>query len=440
MNKASLITVGFVVVAAASLGAAISMRRVDLPPPTFEDTGELLFEKFSDPNVAASLSLKSWDTDAAQIVSFSVELKDGIWVIPSHNNYPADGTERMGKAAASFIDIRKDIVRSNDPLDHAKFGVLDPEAAEEEEGRGQRITISDESGTTLVDIIVGKAVPDKDGYRFVRYPDKPRVYAVKISIDISTNFVEWIEKDLLKLDRDTVVQVISNSYHVDEKVGAVADIDPMVFAIGSGETELYPEGGDEKAPPPGEWAVAEGTTVPAGKELNATKVKQVFGAASRVKIVGVRPRPARLNPMVLLSKGFFVNQETMQLYGNEGQLDIVAKDGVIYTLYFGEVTYDTGLSLTAGGPAEVDPKSATGEAADGDPDKGKANRYMFVMASYDEKLDQTKDEPPEEGKLRGKDRAEMLADRFGKWFYVIDDSSFTQMHKDPADFWRDVDK
>ena len=214
MNKASLITVAFVVVACASIGGAVAMRPVELAPPTFEDTGEPLFEKFTDPNLAASLEVKSWDTEDARLSSFSVEFKDGVWVIPSHNNYPADGTERMGKAAASFIDVRKDIVRSNDPQDHAKFGVLDPETAESEEGRGQRVTIKDASGTSLVDIIVGEEVPDKPGFRFVRYPDKPRVYAVKITVDISTEFVDWIEKDLLKLDRDSVVEVVSNS--VDE--------------------------------------------------------------------------------------------------------------------------------------------------------------------------------------------------------------------------------
>ncbi|HRI09360.1 MAG TPA: hypothetical protein PKW35_16175, partial [Nannocystaceae bacterium] len=120
MNRTTLLSV---VIALASLGAAIAMRPVVAEPKPYEDTGDALFPEFKDPELATSLEVVSWDDKQARLVSFKVEQKAGRWVIPSHNDYPADGTERMGKAAASFIDVRRDVVRSDRAEDHAAFGV-----------------------------------------------------------------------------------------------------------------------------------------------------------------------------------------------------------------------------------------------------------------------------------------------------------------------------
>ncbi|MEX1368217.1 MAG: hypothetical protein AB1Z98_34120, partial [Nannocystaceae bacterium] len=156
MNKSTII---MVVLALGSAGAAYSMRPQPLPPVQFEDTGEALFPEFTDPTVASNLEVVAWDEDEARVVTFQVMQKEGRWVIPSHNDYPADGTERMGKAAASFIDVEKDRYYGDNPADHAAFGVLDPDGDEGKgDEKGQRITIKDASDTVLVDIIVGKEV------------------------------------------------------------------------------------------------------------------------------------------------------------------------------------------------------------------------------------------------------------------------------------------
>jgi hypothetical protein len=433
MNRTTIVTIGIVVAAAACVAGAISMRPIDLPPPAFEDTGEVLFANFSDPNLAAALSVKAWDDKEARLTDFSVEMKDGRWVIPSHNDYPADGTERMGKAAASFLDVEKDIVRSDDPKDHPEFGVLDPEDPNAKDGeRGEHITIKDESGSILVDIIIGKDVENKEGFRFVRYPETNRVYAARIAPDISTNFVDWIEKDLLKLDRDTVVEIVSNSYRVDEKTQQVVESVPMKFVLEGGVEELYPESSEEapKPKPTGDWRPAEGVVIPPGKEFNPTKVKQTYGAASRMKIVGVRKQPKPLTDVALRAKGFFLSSDMSRLYGNEGELQIVCKDGVIYNLYFGEVTYDTGRALTAG--------EGEGEA-EGAGEEANANRYMFVHVTYDPERDQSATmPPPAEDELRSEPRAKALRARFDEWFYVIPNSSYSQMHKVPDDFFKDA--
>jgi len=419
MNRTTILTA---VVALASLGGALAMRPGPAPQVSYEDTGQLLFPSFTDPQQAASLEVIGWDDTAARNTSFKVELKDGRWIIPSHNDYPADGTERMGKAAASFIDVKKDIYRGDRPEDQSSYGLDDPTDANAKE-RGQRITIKDASGTVLSDVIIGKKVEDKEGYRYVRLPDQKRVYAVKIDVDISTNFTDWIEKDLLLLEQDQVVSFMSDTYKVDESQGKVTGSDPFLVK-------------KDAVDPEGSWLLAEGSAGIAGKELDPFKVKQAIGGLDRLQIVGVRPRPEMLTLQALQSKGFFVTRDGSRLYGNEGEVKAICDDGVVYNLYFGEVTHDSGLALTAGQegaePAAPKPEDeGEGEA------KKDANRYMFVDAFYDPTYDsKATGGNPEDAP--GAKRAKQLSARFGKWFYVISDASFKQIRKSKAEFFKDA--
>lgn len=417
MNRTTIVSV---VIALASLGAAIVAMPTKVEPKAYEDTGDLLFPGFSDPSLATSLEVVRWDEAQARLVSFKVEQKAGRWVIPSHNDYPADGTERMGKAAASFIDVRRDIVRSDRVEDHSAFGVEDPDKADGA-GRGQRVTIKDLGGAVLVDVIVGKDVEEKQGYRYVRFPGQKRVYAVKVKVEISTEFTDWIERDLLRIDSDSVVRLVSDSYRVDEAQAKVVDRDPLAV-------ELRAPMVDPSATP--EWEVVEGT-LPAGKVVDPSKVKAVISAIDRLNIVGVRPRPAQLTLNALQSKGFFVNPDGRRLFGNEGEVRAVAKDGVVYVLYFGEITLDTGLALTAGGAEEG--------AAAVNPEAGeqKANRYMFVDVAYDAEADQ-QPKPEDGSEPAGSARARSLQARFDQWFYVISDDSFKQIRKTKDELLKDA--
>ncbi len=430
MNRGTILMVA---IALGSAAGAWSMRPQVLPPATFEDTGEALFEGFTDPTVAASLSVVSWDEDQATVARFAVEQKEGRWVIPSHNDYPADGTERMGKAAASFVDVKKDTYFGDNPEDHAKFGVLDPEEGEGKgDEKGQRITIKDASGAVLVDVIVGKQPEGKSDTYYVRYPGEKRVYGSRLAVDISTEFADWIEKDLLRVEKDEIVKVVYDPYTVDENEGKVLGTDPVVADLAAGA--------DGKE----EWSAAEETQVPAGKVLDSSKVRQMASSVSNVKIVGVRPRPEQLTLQALQSKGFFVTPDGRRLFGNEGQASVITKDGIVYTLYFGEITFESGQALTAG---TADEGSEAPDAPEGE--GSAANRYMFVDVRYDAALDAgAQPEPAAEGEeppavdpaaqLKGAERAAKLRERFDAWFYVISDASFKQIHKERDELFKDA--
>jgi len=417
MNRTTILSI---VIALGSLALAVSMRPVEVATVAFEDTGTALFPSFTDPVQASYLEVVGWDDAAARATSFKVEQKAGRWVIPSHNDYPADAIERMGKAAASFIDVKKDVLRSERTEDHAVFGVEDPADANAK-GRGQRITIKDQAGTVLVDVIVGKKLEDKEGFRYVRLPDQKRVYASKIEVDISTNFADWIEKDLLKLEQDTISGFVSDPYTVDEAQGKVTNRDPLIIKREADPNN--PEDSDH-------WVLAEGSVGFDGKELDSLKIRQVLSGVDRLQIVGVRPRPAPLTLEALQSKGFFVTPDGKRLFGNEGEVRALCDDGVVYTLYFGEVTLESGLALTAG-TGDADRK----DAAAGE-EKKDANRYMFVDVAYDPAAD-TKAAAADSVEPEGSKRAKQLQARFDKWFYVISDASFNQIRKPKAEFFKD---
>ncbi len=432
MNRGTLIMVAL---ALGSVGLAWSMRPRELAAATFEDTGAELFAGFTDPTLATALEVVTWDDKAAKVVRFAVEQKQGRWVIPSHNDYPADGTERMGKAAASFIDVKKDIYYGDNAAEHGQFGVLDPAGADGKgDERGKHIIIKDASSAVIVDIIVGKEVPGKDGYFYVRVPSEKRVYGAKLELDISTNFTDWIEKDLLKVKREELVTMLYDPYSVDEKNGKVVGSAPIRADL-------------EKVDGKDEWVAVPGVETPEGKILDSAKVRQVTTAIANIKIVGVRPRPKPLTLQALQSKGFFVTPDQQRLFGNEGEARVVTKDGVVFSLYFGEITYESGLALTAG--TEEEGASEPTPEGEEKPDEKQANRYMFVEVAYDASLDKGSDgvsaveeesaEPEGEDdakKLKGEARARMLQERFGEWFYVISDQSFKQIHKERADMFK----
>jgi hypothetical protein len=446
MNRGTIILVAL---ALGSAGFAWSMRPKDLATATFEDTGDPLFAGFTDPTLATSLEVVTWDDKSAKVQRFAVEQKQGRWVIPSHNDYPADGTERMGKAASSFIDTKRDLYYGDNAAEHAQYGVLDPTGSEGKgDEKGKRITIKDASGAVLVDVIVGKQVPDKQDYFYVRFADQKRVYGSRLDLDISTNFTDWIEKDLLHVKKDEIITMLYDPYKVDEKQGKVLDSKPI-------RADLKNDTGKD------EWSAAEGVEVPEGKVLDAAKVRQVVTAIANIKIVGVRPRPKQLTLDALQSKGFFVSMspQGQRLFGNEGEARVVTKDGIVYSLYFGEITHESGLALTAGvegeGEADDAANEPEGEGEEGGEAEGEekkqANRYMFVDIAYDPTLDQTKDgaeEPTPEGEdpqgddkdkkdqLKGEARARQLQKRFGEWFYVISDMSFKQIHKDRSEMFK----
>ena len=78
-----------------------------------------------------------------------------------------------------------------------------------------RVTLSDDDGADLADFIIGKKVSAADGQYYVRQAGNDQVYTVNLTPeDLSTQFEDWIERDLLKLNPLDLKTVSINDYSV----------------------------------------------------------------------------------------------------------------------------------------------------------------------------------------------------------------------------------
>jgi len=413
-------------------------------PDAFLDKGEQFFPEFTNPNNAMTLEVIDYDEETGTAIPFKVTFEDGQWIIPSHHNYPADGQDRLAETAAGVIGISKDEFRSDNVADHKALGVIDPldETATALEGRGQRITIKGKNDQILADLIISKEeIEGKEKYRFVRLPGQKRVYAAKMDIDISTKFTDWIEKDLLKVNKDDINEVTLKDYSVDERSGSVQQRDVI---------RLEKEDG--------EWSANK---MASNQEVDDKKMTDLIKALDELSIVGVRPKPQGLSAslektsdefeitrddvMSLQSKGYYFTRNG-ELLSNEGELQAKTKDGVLYTLRFGEVVYGSGMEVSAG----------TEMGDDDEPEKQAENRYLFITTEFDgsdfvepkkpantefqSKPDSLWTETDKANKKlhddyerwqekieKGKEKSNELNSRFAKWYYVISGSSFDKL-------------
>jgi hypothetical protein len=332
-----------------------------------------------------SLEILAYDEDTATPQQFKVAQVDGLFVIPSHENYPADARDHLAAAAASVMGLEKLGLVTQNKADHAEYGVVDPDPAKMQAGAtgvGKRVTLEDRSGKKLAQFIIGKAVKGQEELRYVRTPDSDRVYRVKVAVDkLSTKFEDWIEKDLLKLNSWDIVQVVLNNYSVDEVEGKVVPGDTLDLSFNDKDSK---------------WTLADQKP---GEELDTQKLNDMKNALDDLKIVDVRRKPAGLTKelsaqeggslnredvMSLAQKGFFLTQQH-QLLSNEGEVLCRMKDGILYTLRFGEIATQTG---------SIDDKEKDKE----DKEKGEApkgdNRYIFVTARFDEDSIEKPELPP----------------------------------------------
>jgi len=392
-------TLAFVGVAIVSLLAAVFVSPSTSDPLADVQLGTEFYPDFKDPTAAASLSVIVYNDDTATIGRFSVENDNGVWKIPSHNNYHADGAERLAKTAASLVGVKRDAFQSRLASSHEALGVIAPDDEDTSrlKGRGDRLTLKDKDGNTLVDFIIGKQVEDRDGYYYVRKVDNNATYIAKLDVDLSTKFSDWVETDLLKLNRDDLNGIVINKYSIEERARSIAIVDKEENILSR-----------EKSSDP--WNL-NGLN-PETEELDTAKINEMISSLDDLKLIGVRPKPAGLSETLkvdqsdmpktenafrdLLSKGFFPMQEG--LLSNEGEVIASTNKGVAYVLRFGEIFSGSGLAIEAGVEADKkDTQKADGEkkeendgdSTEGDKEEDKdgdatQGRYLFAFAQFDE--------------------------------------------------------
>lgn len=414
-------TLIFVAAAAASVAVAAGTYYSNKPADIadFSDVGDKFYPQFEDPSTATGLRVAAYNETSGKTEVFKVENKDGLWQIPSHHDYPADGKEQLSKTAASMIGVMREALVERSKTAQKRYDVLDPLDSELSgtEGRGDRITLY-QGDDVLVDFIVGKKVENSSSLYYVRRADEDRIYTADLgNFRVSTKFADWIKKDILEVEQNNVRELVISRYYVDEAQGKV---------VQEGQIEITRE--TAEAP----WNIKG--LKPETEKVKTAEIGTMLRSLEDLKIVGVRRKPESLiaglkskdgaisiDPFIardLQQKGVFISKGGEFVY-NEGKVNVGTQDGVLYELGFGEEFSGTDVDIEVGSQkspeeearelekstaaeAKTDTKSAEAKSGNTKPEEEKSaeeksseepakegqkkSRYLFVTVYFDKTL------------------------------------------------------
>jgi len=417
-------------------------------PDAFQDRGTAFFPGFTDPGMAQSLEVVDFDEETATAHPFKVEVRNGLWTIPAYYDYPAGGTERLAKTVAAIIALKKDNVATENVSEYERTGTLDPldETLPTLHGRGKRVTIKGDNDRVLADVIIGKALSGRPQFRYVRLADQARVYVAEVrDLDISSKFMDWIDRDLLRIEWNDLDQVIIRDYSLNKVTHGVNQRDTLfVQKLGEDEDHVV------------HWTMRD---LQPGEQVNTFRANLLNTTLDELSIIGVRPKPpaivagfAQVNGTLkvsqndlrdLGSKGFYFTPKG-ELLSDGGEVLVHTKTGLFYRLWFGDIAYgdpeditsstaeasstlSTGAGRITGQVEAMKPPPATlTKASAGVATKpstaSNVNRYLIITASFDPTA--VAEKPARDAAQK---RAAELQRRYAPWYYVISGQSFERM-------------
>ena len=502
MNETTKTSI-FVLLAAVLIAVAYfgNQKADDFKPEAI--LGKSLFPQFTDPLAIKSLEIVKLDASGERN-EFRITEVDGIWSIPSHDNYPADAKDQMGKVAEALTDLKVlNVIQPEgsgvDSIDFQKqYGVIDPvsDSSSPDEGVGISVTLGGADNTTLVNLIVGKAVARRqsqdimddsgDHLRYVRIANQSPVYEVNIDPSVfSTNFDQWIEKNLLDISTFDIKEFLVDEYSISFDLRSVSaaftgdiTLSYNASAVGAEKWSLV------------RWSEFDVQNLKYNerqldptKELDTDALDSMVSALNDLKIVSVQKKPAKFASALregtpfenieldeameasMHETGFWLvpfadlrndaRQTKTQLLSNEGELQLRLKDGIVYQLRFGDIT---------GTESEI----VSEDLPDETPMMG-VNRYFFITAMFDsalisppelqpmpelaegeaddsealqqaremvEKMNQREQERYDDEVAVGNKRASELSARFADWYYVIAEDVYKKIHLMEANVFR----
>ncbi len=378
----------FIAIAAVLTTTALLAVPSRKSPEVFNDQGMEFYPQF-DPDKCTSIKMISLDEKPITTRYFNVKRDpEAGWIIPSHQNYPADAQKPLVAAATVVNGLTKGVLQATRAEDHAALGVIDPEAntAVDADKAGMRIVLKD-GEKLLCDLIISKEIEGKWDTRYVRRPDSKRVYACKIDVrDLSTRFAGWVETDVLQLASANIKQLRLDAYKVQQVERRVTLVPGEILALAL----------DDKS----NWTMAG---LAETEELDTSKPSDMRSTLTDLTLVGVRRkhpdviRFLRQNETFTSDGEVFVrtlmrnvgyhigmtSRNQMRIVSNEGELRVSCDDGVVYNLLFGKVVYGEPDQVSAASATPKDDKAADPDAK---PETNGEHRYLWVTVQYDKSL------------------------------------------------------
>jgi hypothetical protein len=367
----------------------------------FANVGEPFFENFNSSSQASSLEVVAVDPETVQRNRFKVAKVDGLWRIPSHEDYPAEASARLATTASSIIGIERESLAGRGTKDFKRLGVVDPlsEEIDDPEEVGQRITLKDDNDETLADYIVGKQVEDvalsatdrpfesgqnRQTYFYVRHAEEQQTYIVPLKLDLSTKFSDWIDPDLLRFETSDLSQITIRNYSLTEEIAgnplipqrALKKKDGDILALTKSDSNAWELAGVEEAI----------------EEFDAAAVTEMIGVLDELQIEDVRQKltlqgkqlltpdlKVNEDPELMKNRGEFGRaisqlvaeleekgfnlagtQQQLELVSNQGEIEFGTNEGMRYTLYVGAPFEEGDAEIKVAGAVD----SAEGDESD----------------------------------------------------------------------------
>ena len=428
--------------------------------------GKELFLELTDALDVSSLEIVRYDETKAEITPFEVRRVNHLWTLPSHENYPADAKDQVVRAATSLMGLRVISVVGENASVHADFGVITPDPKSLRVGTigvGQRVVMKDETGKVLLDLIIGKEVHLDAEKRYVRRAGQDPVYTVELSTEqLSTNFSDWIERDLMRIQPWDITALNALDYSLE--IAAEQQTWNGIMKLTYDDMRDHPWKLAGYQTPMGLSGEMRERGMPAGMRLNTEKLDNCRNALADMRIVNVARKPEALSADLkvmgnyhfgeeavksLQDKGFFPfripvgpGQVEEAILSNEGEISVTTKTGICYLLRFGNVAGTGAASQDADSPlglnryllivaqlaAEAIPEphlhelpKIPAEVSQEEKTRLEAERAAVEAANQEELAEY------ETAVAEAKTRVDALNERFAQWYYVIPESVYQEI-------------
>ncbi len=434
-------TITLAVFALLSLITSVSVHFWTLPgaDAKSELIGQVFYPEFTQPDQAASLELTIWDDEDKKTKNFEIKKVDNLWTIPSYNDYPVESADQLIATAGSVINIKREFSAGRGSDTHARFGVIDPNDEEaklkEPDQIGDRIILKDDSGNVVCDLIIGNPVDPsasnealedgqivKGNRYYVRQPGQDETFAAELNLQISTDFEDWIETDLLQVEDASVKQLLVRTYDIENKPIELTGGEPFPMQSNLSELILEKDGFDWKLNDLNEET----------ETLDTAPISSLSNDLKALKIIHVEPKPVFQDTdtpvlngdltanlpkglsnrsemrvtqeswSVITPYGFFPSfadgktKESLTVLSASGEFDFSTDAGLVYHMKFGgdvklekdKFEFVAGSidakKEDAGSDADADSNKSDDESAD-DPNM-KKGKIMSVHVTFDESL------------------------------------------------------
>ena len=199
------------VLAALAVISAVIAYNAKRAPTQTQAAGPIFPELADRANDVTAVSIAS-GVDTIELVN-----QNGVWAVASKDHYPAD-FDQIKKLIVDLSNLQIIEEKTSNPELYDRIGVVDPTSGV---SASTLVTLEDSSGDAVASLILGlREGQGADARWFVRESAQAQSYLVEGSLDVGSTTLDWLDRDVLRLDQDRVRSV--SIVHADGERVSVA--------------------------------------------------------------------------------------------------------------------------------------------------------------------------------------------------------------------------